>query len=65
MNPYLLCGHLDVVAPGDTEEWVGDPFQEQELMKWFQDGEKYVYGRGAIDDKHTGDEDDELNENSS
>ena len=49
-NPYMLCGHLDVVPEGNTERWEYDTF----LGNIIEDnGEKYVYGRGAVDAKHS------------
>ena len=40
----ILNCHLDVVPPGDADEWDDDPFSGAII-----DG--YVYGRGAYDDK--------------
>ncbi|XP_064633429.1 N-fatty-acyl-amino acid synthase/hydrolase PM20D1.2-like [Lineus longissimus] len=44
LKPYLLCAHLDVV-PIDGQEW-NQPAFEGKIV----DG--YIYGRGALDDKH-------------
>ena len=49
-NPYLLAAHLDVVPSGDPDRWDRDPFLGQVVD---QEGELYVWGRGAIDDKHS------------
>jgi len=46
-NPYLLCAHLDVVPEGNADDWLHDPFSAGVL-----DG-SVIYGRGAIDDKHS------------
>ena len=40
--PVLLCGHIDVVPPGDG--WAGDPFSGE-----IRDG--MIYGRGSLDCK--------------
>ena len=45
-NPYMLCGHYDVVPPGT--DWDSDPYPNQ-LVE--EDGQTFVYGRGAIDCK--------------
>ncbi len=45
-KPYLLTGHMDVV-PVNNGSWSADPFGGRIL-----DGE-VIYGRGAIDDKHS------------
>ena len=50
INPYLLAAHLDVVPPGDSARWDNPPFLG-ELVE--EAGEQFVYGRGAIDDKHS------------
>lgn len=50
-NPYLLCGHLDVVPEG-TGTWSGSPFSG-EIIEDPEDGKAYVFGRGAIDDKQS------------
>jgi len=50
VNPYLLCAHLDVVPAGDLDRWDLDPFLG-EIVE--QDDDHFVYGRGAIDDKHS------------
>lgn len=39
-----LAGHVDVVPPGPTDQWTGDPFAPEE-----RDG--FLYGRGAADMK--------------
>ena len=49
-NPYMLCGHLDVVPEGIRENWKHNPFLGEIIEEKEQ---KYVYGRGAIDDKHS------------
>eukprot|EP00092_Neocalanus_flemingeri_P018492 GFUD01020012.1.p1 GENE.GFUD01020012.1~~GFUD01020012.1.p1 ORF type:complete len:582 (-),score=147.32 GFUD01020012.1:33-1778(-) len=49
-NPYLLSTHLDVVPAGDLEMWELDPFLG-EIVE--QEDEQFVYGRGAIDMKHS------------
>ena len=49
-NPYLLAAHMDVVPAGDLERWQRDPFLG-ELVE--DEGEQFVWGRGAIDDKHS------------
>ena len=49
-NPYLLAAHLDVVPPGDLNRWDHDPFLGDIVE---DDGTEYVFGRGAIDDKHS------------
>jgi len=49
-NPYLLLAHLDVVPSGNISLWDMDPF----LGKIVTQGDREViYGRGAIDDKHS------------
>lgn len=40
----LLSGHIDVVPPGDIEQWSHDPFQANIR-------ENILYGRGAVDMK--------------
>jgi len=40
----ILCSHLDVVPPGDRDEWKTDPFKPT-----LKDGR--LYGRGAADAK--------------
>lgn len=40
----LFCGHVDVVAPGDLNDWKYPPFSAT------IDGD-YLYGRGAVDMK--------------
>jgi len=49
-NPYLLCAHLDVVPAGDLDKWDFEPFLG-EIVE--QDDDQFIYGRGAIDDKHS------------
>ena len=49
-NPYLLAAHLDVVPPGDLGRWDHDPFLGDIVE---EDGTEFVFGRGAIDDKHS------------
>lgn len=49
-NPYLLAAHLDVVPPGDLSRWDHDPFLGDIVE---EDGTEFVFGRGAIDDKHS------------
>ena len=44
LKPYMLCAHLDVV-PVDDKLWTHPPFEG------YMD-DLYVYGRGALDDKH-------------
>ena len=39
-----FAGHVDVVPPGDREDWTSDPFTPEE-----RDG--FIYGRGACDMK--------------
>ena len=51
-NPYMVCAHMDVVPPGDLSGWERDPFLGQ-IVTEDDDGIDYVYGRGAIDTKHT------------
>ena len=48
-NPYIICAHLDVVPEGITDEWEHDPFLGDIIE---EDGEKFVYGRGAVDVKN-------------
>jgi len=43
--PYMVYAHLDVVPAPDEERWSVDPWAGE-----VRDG--YVWGRGAIDDKH-------------
>ena len=50
-NPYLLCGHLDVVPVGNGQ-WSKQPFSG-EIYKDETDGENYIFGRGAIDNKQS------------
>ena len=49
-NPYLLCAHLDVVPAGDLSKWDLEPFLGRIVE---QDDDQFIYGRGAIDDKHS------------
>jgi len=49
-NPYLLLAHLDVVPPGNLSLWDLDPFLGKIVTQG--DGD-FIYGRGAIDDKHS------------
>ena len=49
-NPYMLCAHLDVVPAGDRSAWTGSPFGQGIVQE--EGKKKYVFGRGAIDDKH-------------
>ena len=60
-RPYMLCAHLDVVPEGKLDQWDCDPFLGQ-IVKDQQcnainnetdDGNSYIFGRGAIDDKHS------------
>ena len=44
-SPYMLTGHMDVV-PANEQTWSVDPF-----AGIIRDG--VIYGRGAIDDKHS------------
>ena len=46
-NPYMLTAHMDVV-PVNNGSWRSDPFGGVLL-----DGNTTIYGRGAIDDKHS------------
>lgn len=43
-RPFAMSGHMDVVAPGDREQWSADPFAAT-----IQDHK--VWGRGAADMK--------------
>eukprot|EP00962_Isochrysis_galbana_P045969 scaffold18299_cov117-Isochrysis_galbana.AAC.10 len=43
--PYMVYAHLDVVSAPDPEEWLVDPWSGE-----VKDG--FIWGRGAIDDKH-------------
>ena len=49
-NPYLLCAHLDVVPEGDLAQWSRPPFSG-DIFTDDDDGQEYIFGRGAIDDK--------------
>ncbi|KAL5014571.1 hypothetical protein ScPMuIL_008841 [Solemya velum] len=44
LTPYMLISHLDVV-PAEPEKWDSPPFDANII-----DG--FIYGRGALDDKH-------------
>ncbi|TFF92937.1 MAG: M20 family peptidase [Promethearchaeota archaeon] len=44
-STLLLNGHMDVVPPGNKEEWKYEP------LLAFQKRKKYIYGRGAADMK--------------
>jgi carboxypeptidase PM20D1 len=48
-NPYMLCGHLDVVPEGNGN-WSHPPFLGEIIN---EDGEDFVFGRGTIDDKQS------------
>lgn len=48
-SPYMICAHLDVVPEGSTEKWEHDPFLGDIID---EEGEKFVYGRGALDVKN-------------
>jgi len=48
-KPYLLISHLDVVPPGNIEQWKEDPWKTGLLDI---EGVDYIYGRGAVDAKH-------------
>ncbi len=47
-DPYLLCAHLDVVPEGQSADWLDHPFDAGVIANG-----TVVYGRGAIDDKHS------------
>ncbi|CAG0884080.1 unnamed protein product [Cyprideis torosa] len=49
LHPILLCAHTDVVPVDAPENWDAPPFGADEVV---EDGKTYIYGRGAIDDKH-------------
>ncbi len=49
-NPFMLMSHLDVVAPGNVDDWAYDPFNAGVVTG--EDGKEWIYGRGAIDIKH-------------
>ena len=51
-QPYLLAAHLDVVPAGDLDRWRDglNPFLGEVVE---QDGDSFIFGRGAIDDKHS------------
>lgn len=44
LQPYMLTNHIDVV-PADPAQWEEPPFSGKVTNG-------YIYGRGAIDDKH-------------
>ncbi|XP_055883024.1 N-fatty-acyl-amino acid synthase/hydrolase PM20D1.2-like [Biomphalaria glabrata] len=46
LKPYLLMGHLDVVPASNLKAWDAPPFSGQILNG-------FIYGRGAIDMKHS------------
>ena len=58
---YMLCAHLDVVPEGDLSKWDCDPFlgeivRDHEcvpIKDTIDDANAYIFGRGAIDDKHS------------
>ena len=60
-SPYMLCAHLDVVPEGDLSKWDCDPFlgeivKDHEcdpIEENIDEAEAYIFGRGAIDDKHS------------
>ena len=41
-----------MVPPGEVDEWEMEPFGTGSVIT-DDDGKKWVYGRGAIDDKHS------------
>ncbi len=45
----VLNGHVDVVPPGDLNQWTSDPFQPRVAAG--ADGRESMYGRGAVDMK--------------
>lgn len=45
----VLNSHVDVVPPGDVEQWTADPFQPR--IDGGADGRESLYGRGAVDMK--------------
>jgi len=45
LKPVLLCAHLDVVPAKEEDGWDVPPFEGR-----VQD--EFIWGRGAIDDKH-------------
>ena len=49
-RPVLLAAHLDVVPAGEEERWQLPAFLGQVVQEAGQD---WVWGRGAIDDKHS------------
>ncbi|XP_014675093.1 PREDICTED: probable carboxypeptidase PM20D1 [Priapulus caudatus] len=46
LQPYMLAAHLDVVPEGRLEDWEVPPFAGVV-------DDKHIWGRGAIDDKHS------------
>ena len=60
-RPYMLCAHLDVVPEGEIAQWDCDPFLGEIVRnhecKPIEDNNDesgaYIFGRGAIDDKHS------------
>ena len=52
MRTSFKYGPLDVVPPGEVGEWDMEPFGTGSVIT-DDDGKKWVYGRGAIDDKHS------------
>ena len=61
-KPYMLCAHLDVVPEGDLSQWDCDPFLGEIVLdrkcdpimdRTYNTSNAYVFGRGAIDDKHS------------
>ena len=61
-KPYMLCAHLDVVPEGELDQWDCNPFlgsivKDRECVPInddeVDDANAYVFGRGAIDDKHS------------
>lgn len=48
--PYACYGHLDVVPPGNVDEWSRPPFSGDIAAD--RHGDRCVWGRGAIDDKN-------------
>ena len=60
-KPYMLCAHLDVVPEGQLSGWDCDPFLGQivrdrecdPVIDDIDEEHAYIFGRGAIDDKHS------------
>ena len=58
---YMLCAHLDVVPEGDLSKWDCDPFLGEivkdhecsSVEENIDNANAYIFGRGAIDDKHS------------